>query len=67
MLVVYRERNMITPFKCIDVEKQVFLERLWFHGNILYGYKDRFNTVAIAKEDIICIKDQTTGFMIFPA
>lgn len=67
MLVVYRERNMVEPFKCIDVEKQVHLERMWFHGNILYGYKDRFNTVAIAKEDIICIKDQTTGFMIFPA
>ena len=58
MLVVYRDRNMVAPFKCIDVEKQVFLERMWFHGNILYGYKDRFNTVAIAKEDIICIKDK---------
>lgn len=67
MIVKYRERRTVAPFKCIDDEKQVYLKRLWWHGNILYGYKDQFNTVAISKEDIICIKDKATGLIIFPS
>ena len=34
----------------------VYLVKAWKSGGILYGYKDRFNTVAISIEDIVSIE-----------
>lgn len=57
MKVVYRQRVFLDRFRCIDRERKAFLVRHWWseNGNLLYGYVDRFNTICIAKEDIISI------------
>ena len=36
-----------------DIEKTVTLYRAWKTGGLLYGYKDQFNIISIALEDII--------------
>lgn len=51
--IKYRERHFIDKFRCIDYERQVTLYKTWIQGSLLYGYKDRFNIVTIALDDII--------------
>jgi hypothetical protein len=44
-------------FKRIDTEKTVNLIKSWEVGGLLYGYKNQFEVVSIAKEDIISIEE----------
>lgn len=55
MKVYYRERNYIGDYKAIDTEKAVTLNNSWIVGGLLYGYKNRFEIVAISREDVLHI------------
>ena len=55
--VTYRIRSFIDRFRCVDREDKITLFRIWENGGLVYGYKDRFNVVSIAKEDIISITE----------
>lgn len=57
MLVTYLEKGRPFDFKRIDHVRKIILERTFESGGLLYGYVDRFNTVCIAKEDIISIEE----------
>ena len=59
--ITYRVRTFIDRFRCIDRENKITLFRTWESGGLLYGYKDRFNVVTIAKEDIISIVESTVS------
>lgn len=56
MKVTYWERGIPFDFKRIDHVRTVTFIKTWEVGGLLYGYVDRFNTRAIAKEDIISIE-----------
>ena len=57
MKVTYIEKGPEYNYKSIgDHEVTIYLFKAWRSGGILYGYKDRFNTVAISMEDIISIE-----------
>lgn len=53
MKVYYRERNYIGDYKAIDTEKSITIERAWNVGGLLYGYKNRFEVVAVSREDVL--------------
>jgi hypothetical protein len=53
MKITYIEKGQVFDFKRIDKIKTVTLYKTFESGGLLYGYKDRFNIVCIAKEDII--------------
>lgn len=53
MKIRYRERHYIGDYRCIDTEHVIYLQKCWNIGGLLYGYKDRFNVVAIAMEDVL--------------
>ena len=57
MKIVYRDRNFVDTYKCIDTERTIYAYRHFWNGNILYAYTDRYNVKAIAKEDIISMKE----------
>lgn len=57
MKVTYRVRTFIDKYRCIDREATVYLYKAWWHGNILYGYVDRYNVKAISKDDVIKIEE----------
>ena len=58
--VIYRERQFINKYKCIDNLKELHAHS-YFTGGIsgdLYYFKlDRFNYKTLAKEDIISIEE----------
>ena len=57
MKVTYLEKGPEGNYKRFgDHEVTVYLVKAWKSGGILYGYKDRFNTVAISIEDIVSIE-----------
>lgn len=51
--ITYIEKGIPCDFKRIDHIRKVTLSRIFYSGGLLYGYKDRFNVMSIAKEDII--------------
>lgn len=51
--ITYLEKGIPHDFKRIDTVRKVTLYKTWTVGGLLYGYKDQFNVVSIAKEDII--------------
>lgn len=53
MIIKYRERIFIDRYKCIDVIKEINANRMFESGGLLYVYKDRYNIMTIAKEDVI--------------
>ena len=53
MKVYYRERNYIGDYKAIDTEKSITIDRAWNVGGLLYGYKNRFEVVAVSREDVL--------------
>ena len=53
MKVYYRERHYIGDYKAIDTEKAITIERAWNVGGLLYGYKNRFEVVAVSREDVL--------------
>jgi hypothetical protein len=55
--LVVRERRFLDKYRCIDTQREVCFDRYFWSGNILYGYRDRFNVVAIAKEDILSMEE----------
>lgn len=57
MKVTYKVYHQIDRFRRLEAAQTVYLLRHWWseNGNLLYGYRDRFNTVCIAKGDIISI------------
>ena len=55
--IKYRDRCYIDHFRCIDKIKTIILFECWYHGNLLYGYRDRYNTITISKSDIISIQE----------
>ena len=55
--IKYRDRYYINHFRCIDKIKTIILFECWYHGNLLYGYRDRYNTITISKSDIISIQE----------
>ena len=57
MKVTYIEKGRPIDFKRIDTEKTVNLIKVWEVGGLLYGYKNQFEVVSIAKEDIISIEE----------
>lgn len=57
MKVTYRDRRFIDKYRCVDRERQVVFCKTWWVGGLLYGYLDRFNTMTIAREDIIRIEE----------
>lgn len=53
MKVTYLERGIEFNFKRVgDRLVTVHLLKAWREGGLLYGYRDRFNVVAIPVEDI---------------
>lgn len=55
--VFYRSRNMLDKFRAIDTFNSVKLSRCWFDGDILYGYRGQFRTVALSADQIVFIND----------
>ncbi len=53
MKVTYLEKGPVFDFKRIDKVKTVTLYKTFESGGLLYGYKNQFKIVCIAKEDII--------------
>lgn len=57
MKVTYIEKGKENNFMRFgDHEVTVYLWKAWKSGGLLYGYRDRFNVVSIALEDIISIE-----------
>ena len=57
MKITYIEKGVPFDFKRIDCVQTVNVSRTWKSGGLLYGYKDRYNVVAIATEDILKIEE----------
>lgn len=57
MKIVYRARQFIGRHSCIDSEETVCIRNAWEDGGLIYGYKDRFNVVAISKESILSMEE----------
>jgi len=55
--IVYRERHYLGDFKAVDYTRSVVLNNTWQSGGLLYGYRDRYNVMCIATEDIISIEE----------
>lgn len=53
MKVYYRERHYIGDYKAIDTEKSITIDPAWNVGGLLYGYKNRFEIVAVSREDVL--------------
>lgn len=53
MQITYIEKGAQHDYKRVDTVRTVYLERPWKTGGLLYGYKDRFNVMCIAMEDIV--------------
>lgn len=53
MKITYLEKGRVFDYKRIDQIKTVTLYRTFESGGLLYGYKNQFEIVCIAKEDII--------------
>lgn len=53
--ITYILKGAEHDFKRYDHLETVNLYRTWNAGGLLYGYKDRFNIVCIAQEDIVSI------------
>lgn len=57
MRITYLVRGFEHDFKRIgDHTETVVLYKTWKTGGLLYGYRDRFNVMSIAIEDIIEIE-----------
>ena len=57
MKVTYIEKGKENNFMRFgDHVVTVYLVKAWKSGGLLYGYRDRFNVVSIALEDIISIE-----------
>ena len=58
--IIYRERQFINKYKCIDNLKELYA-RSYFTSGILgdlyYFRLNRFNYKTLAKEDIISIEE----------
>lgn len=57
MLVKYKEHYFIDRFTYLDNTVTVRLFKTWTVGGLLYGYTDRFNVIAISKEDILEVQE----------
>lgn len=57
MTIRYLEKGIAHDFRRVDHEKTVSVISWWRSGGLLYGYRDRFNIVCIAIEDIISISN----------
>ena len=58
MKITYLVRGWEYDFKRIgDRYETIILHRCWRVGGLLYGYKDRFNVVSIALEDIKTVEE----------
>jgi hypothetical protein len=55
MTVTYIKKGIPHDFKRIDTVKTIHLHKTWKQGGLLYGYKNQFEVVSIAMEDIIDI------------
>ena len=55
--ICFRERVRIDSWRVRDVARSVVLRGCWFSGGLLYGYKDRFNVVALSSDQIDSIDD----------
>ena len=53
MKITYLEKGRIFDYKRIDTVKTVTLYKTFENGGLLYGYKNQFEIVCIAKEDIV--------------
>ena len=51
--ITYIEKGIPRDFKRIDTIRKVTLHECFEHGGLLYGYRDRFNVMSIAMEDIV--------------
>lgn len=58
MRVVYREREFIDRYRCIDHEKVRYFDKSWtVEGTSLIYFKSgQFTTFSIGKEDVIRIE-----------
>ena len=55
MTVTYIKKGIPHDFKRIDTVKTIHLHKTWKQGGLFYGYKNQFEVVSIAMEDIIDI------------
>ena len=55
--ITYIEKGIPHDFKRIDTICKVTLSRAFRSGGLLYGYRDRFNIMSIAMEDIISMEE----------
>lgn len=55
MKIIYRQRRMIDKYSCIDTEKTLNAVSMWECGGLIYFKVNQFNTISIAKEDVIKI------------
>ena len=53
MKVTYIEKGCVYDFRRVDTVKTVVLRKTFESGGLLYGYKNQFEIVCIAKEDIV--------------
>lgn len=58
MKVIYRERNYIGDYKCIDHARERYFSYSWEVGGLTYFKRGQFETFSIATEDIISISEQ---------
>lgn len=55
MKITYKNRRMIDQFTCVDSIATLHAISKWECGGLIYFKINQFNTVSIAKEDIISI------------
>lgn len=58
MKITYLDRGRVVDYKRIgDRAVTVNLFNVFKSGGLIYGYRDRFNVVSIAAEDIISMEE----------
>lgn len=57
MLIAYRDRVYINQFRCIDHIRTIRAIKYFRQGELLYCYRDRYNIITIAINDIISIEE----------
>ena len=55
--VIYRERDFIDRFRCIDYKRELKAWSYWRDGDLYYFKVDRFNYKVLAVEDTINIEE----------
>ena len=57
MIITYWERGRVYDFKRRDTLRKERVIKCFEQGNLLYCYRDSYNILTVAKEDIVSIEN----------